>query len=456
MPSAKFKQSLTLPVTPEEAFAWHERPGALDRLIPPWEKVAIESRGQGIRNGSQVILKNSLGPFGLRWLAEHRNYRYGHHFSDVQLAGPFSKWEHWHRFQPHPDGCVLVDEIEYQIPGGAVSRRLLKPFVERKIARMFDFRHQTTLADIRTHAAHQEKGQLQIAISGSHGLVGSELLPLLTTGGHSAIRLVRNTGTSQDLLWDPHTTEFETAGLEGFDAVVHLAGENIAAGRWNRSRKDHILTSRVEGTRTISTILSQLKQPPKVLVTASAVGFYGSRGDTILDETSSPGDGFLANVAKQWEEATRPAREAGIRTVHLRFGMILSPKGGALVKILPPFQWAAGGIVGTGRQYWSWVALDDAAGMILHAIMNDSLHGPVNAVSPQPVTNLEFTQTLGHVLKRPTLLPMPSALARLAVGEMADELLLASARATPAKLLNAGYHFRHPQLQEALRGMLGR
>ena len=193
-----------------------------------------------------------------------------------------------------------------------------------------------------------------------------------------------------------------------------------------------------------------------MLVTASAVGFYGSRGDTILDETSSPGDGFLANVAKQWEEATRPAREAGIRTVHLRFGMILSPKGGALVKILPPFQWAAGGIVGTGRQYWSWVALADAAGMILHAIMNDSLHGPVNAVSPQPVTNLEFTQTLGHVLKRPTLLPLPSALARLVVGEMADELLLASARATPAKLVNAGYHFRHPQLQEALRGMLGR
>jgi uncharacterized protein (TIGR01777 family) len=282
------------------------------------------------------------------------------------------------------------------------------------------------------------------------------LVSFLTAGGHRVIRLVRKPPSGDDVQWDPTEGVRDLSRLEGVDAVIHLAGENIAAGRWTPQRKDEIRRSRVEGARRLSESLAKLSQRPKALVSASAIGFYGDRGDEILTEDSALGMDFLAQVCQEWEAATEPAARAGIRVVRLRFGMILSPMGGALRKMLLPFRLGAGGRMGSGAQYVSWIAIDDAIGAIHHAVGAESLHGPVNAVSSAPVTNAEFTRVLARVLSRPAIFPMPAFAARLAFGEMADALLLASARVMPTRLQASGYRFRFPELEGALRHLLVR
>jgi uncharacterized protein len=290
---------------------------------------------------------------------------------------------------------------------------------------------------------------LAIGITGSSGLVGSALVPLLTADGHRIVRLRRQTGT--ELFF----TDAENSS-DHLSAVVHLAGEPIASGRWNAAKKSRIRTSRVDGTRTLCQTLAQLDRPPRVIVCASAIGYYGNRGDQLLDECNGPGEGFLAEVVQAWEESTRPATERGIRVVCLRFGMILTPRGGALAKMLRPFRWGLGGRIGNGRQYWSWIALDDALGAIRHALASDVLAGPVNVVAPQPLTNAKFTTALGRELRRPTMAVVPAWLARVVFGQMADELLLASARVVPRRLLETGYVFRHSELADALHHLLAR
>jgi hypothetical protein len=243
--------------------------------------------------------------------------------------------------------------------------------------------------------------------------------------------------------------------LSGIDALIHLAGESIAAGRWTATRKQRILDSRVKATRFISETISQLNPTPQVLVSASAIGYYGDRGSDVLSENSPPGKGFLADVCRQWEAATEPATRKGIRVVHLRIGIVLSPKGGALAKMLLPFKMGLGGRIGSGKQFWSWVSLDDLCAAIVHCIQATGLHGPVNIVSPAPVTNAEFTKALGRALGRPTIFPMPAFAARAALGEMADPLLLASARVEPGKLTSSRFEFRHPELEATLKSLLG-
>lgn len=300
-------------------------------------------------------------------------------------------------------------------------------------------------------------GSMSVAVTGSRGLVGSALVPFLTTEGHRVLRLVREAAGGPDAVrWDPASGIQDPARLARVDAVVHLAGENIAARRWTEAQKDAIRRSRVEGTRRFCEALAELPQPPRVLVAASAIGVYGDRGEEMLTEESAPGAGFLAEVCREWEAAAEPAQRAGIRAVHLRFGMILSPQGGALGKMLTPFLLGAGGRMGSGRQYMSWVAIDDAIGAVLHALATGDLRGPVNVVAPTPVTNAEFARTLGRVLRRPAMMPLPAFAARLAFGEMADALLLASARVVPVKLQASGYAFRFPDLEAALRHLLGR
>lgn len=298
---------------------------------------------------------------------------------------------------------------------------------------------------------------MNILVTGSSGFIGSALVPFLVSNGHSVTRLVRAGPRSghAEVHWDPAAGTLDMAGLAGVDAVVHLAGESIAAGRWTAERKARIRDSRVKGTQVLCAALGRLELPPKVLVCASAIGYYGDRGEEILREESPPGSGFLAEVCRAWEAAASPALDKGIRVVHLRNGVVLSPAGGALGKMLVPFKMGVGGKLGSGEQYMSWIALDDLLGGIDHTLATDTLQGPVNAVAPHPVTNLEFTTTLGRVLSRPTLLPMPAFVARLAFGEMADELLLASTRVEPTRLLASGYRFRYPELAGALRQMLG-
>ena len=302
---------------------------------------------------------------------------------------------------------------------------------------------------------------MKILVSGSTGLVGSALLPVLRSAGHEVIRLVRSSSApsgpgDSTVQWSPETGELDGSRLEGIEAVVHLAGENIAARRWSAAQKARIRDSRVQGTALLSDRLANLAQPPATLVAASAIGYYGDRGDELLNEDSSSGNDFLSEVCRQWEAASQPAAEKGIRVVRLRLGIVLSPRGGALAKMLLPFKLGAGGKIGAGQQYMSWIALDDAVGALCHALTDSNLSGPVNAVAPNPATNLEFTKTLGRVLSRPTLFPMPALAARIAFGEMAEALLLAGTRVEPRRLAGSGYSFQYPRLEAALRHLLDR
>jgi len=296
---------------------------------------------------------------------------------------------------------------------------------------------------------------MNVLISGATGLIGSSLSEELERGGHSITRLTRSPKGENDIRWDPDAGTIE-GSLEGTDAVVHLAGESIAGGRWTSSKKERIMQSRKKGTRLLAEAVAGLPTPPRVMVSASAVGYYGDRGNELLREDSRPGSDFLAEVCKAWEAAADPAREAGIRVVHTRHGIVLSPKGGALGTTLPIFKLGGGGRIGSGRQWWSWVALDDVVGTIHYALENDSVEGPVNVGSPNPLTNAEYTKVLGKVLNRPTVFPVPAPAIRLALGGIADALLLASQRMEPAKLKETGYEFRYPELEGALRHLLGR
>ena len=289
---------------------------------------------------------------------------------------------------------------------------------------------------------------MKIAVTGATGFIGSALTNSLQGAGHEVVGLRRPTD------WDPEKRSVDTSVFQGVDAVVHLAGENIASGRWSAARKERIRGSRASPTRLIAEAIAGMADRPQVLVSASAIGYYGDRGAEVLREESGPGRGFLADVCKEWEAATDPATRKGIRVVHLRTGLVLGKNGGALAKMLLPFKLGIGGRIGSGDQYWSWISLEDVCAAIQHCIQAASLHGAVNLVSPVPVTNLEFTRALGRVLGRPTIFPLPAFAARLALGEMADALLLASARVEPAKLQASRFVFHYKDLEAALRQLL--
>jgi uncharacterized protein (TIGR01777 family) len=296
---------------------------------------------------------------------------------------------------------------------------------------------------------------MKVVITGASGLIGSALRPALTADRHEILRLVRGPAAGAESRWDPEHGVLDPGTLDGADAVVHLAGESIAGGRWTAARKARIRDSRVRGTALLARSIATRNRKPKVFISASAVGFYGDRRDELLDEGSAQGRGFLADVCREWEAATRPAVDAGVRVVNTRFGVVLSDHGGALPKMLPAFRVGAGGPIGTGHQHMSWIAIDDVVGAIQHLLRIDTVVGPVNLVAPHPATNSEFTRTLGGVLRRPTLLRVPASVLRVVLGEMADELLLASTRVRPARLLDSGYRFRHPDLEATLRHVLG-
>lgn len=293
-------------------------------------------------------------------------------------------------------------------------------------------------------------------MTGASGLVGSELVPVLETLGHRVIKLVRGAPSSTaTATWNPDAGQIDLSRAGKIDAVVHLAGESIAQ-RWSPEVKQRIRDSRVEGTRLLSSVLTKLSTPPRVLICASATGFYGNRGEEWLNEQSAPGSGFLAATCQEWEAASRPASERGIRVVRLRFGIVLTPKGGALAKMLPAFRFGVAGRLGDGRAYWSWITLDDLIAAIQHALATESLQGPANAVTPNPITNATLTRTLGSVLRRPAVLPVPRFAVELLFGEMGREAMLASFRVKPSRLLATGFKFRFPELEPALRHLLGK
>ena len=440
-----------------EAFRWHARPGALERLTPPWDPFRVVQRRGGIQKGATAKLKMKAGPIPYDWVAEHTDYQEGRLFRDRQVKGPFSFWEHTHIFEPDGDrACYMEDRIEYALPlyplGG-----LAEPMVKKKLGPIFEYRHRTFASDIAAHMARAGK-PLHVLISGASGLVGSTLVPFLTTGGHRVTQLVRRPPHPEkdEIRWDPFGSELDLTAMRGVDAVIHLSGENIGEGKWTHEKKKRIIDSRVKSTALIAKAISKLDPPPNLFLCASAIGYYGDCGTPAVDERNACGCDFISEVCDKWENAAVPAVEKGIRTVFLRIGIALSPLGGALSKLLPVFLAGLGGKIGTGTQYMSWIGIDDVIGAMYHLINSESVEGPVNATAPNPVTNLEFSKTLGRVLTRPSVFSVPEKAINLAFGEMGREVLLSGANVLPKRLLDSGYVFRNPDLVGTLKHLLGR
>ena len=457
-PAYQIERTTTLPVSPEEAFAWHERAGAFERLAPPWERLDVLERSQGIRDGARTVLRVHVGPVATKWVAVHRDYIAARQFVDEQVEGPFAHWVHRHLFEPiGPDATRYTDRIEFAPPfgtlGAAAGMWLARPRAERMLA----YRHETVRADLAAHHRFRDRAPIHVAITGASGLIGSALTPYLSTGGHRVTPVTRKPGVPNAIHWNPATGAIDAGAFEGLDAVVHLAGENVGV-RWTAERKRRMWDSRVGGTRLLAETLARLERPPRVLVSASAMGIYGDRGDEWLAEDAVP-DGppsdFFVELGREWEKATEPARDAGIRVVCVRSGLILTPAGGALAHMLPPFRLGVGGPIGNGRQWVSWISMDDEIGALHHALFTEDLSGPVNLVAPQPVTSREFAGTLGRVLHRPAVIPAPAPALKLLFGEMAETALLGSQRLSSARLAASGYTFRHEGLEQALRHVLG-
>jgi uncharacterized protein (TIGR01777 family) len=442
-----------LPASAATAFAWHARPGAFERLTPPWDDVRIVSRTGDLRGG-EVVLSIRQGPLRTTWVAQHSGFVEGREFVDAQVRGPFARWRHVDRFHARGETmCVLEDDIAYALPLAPLSGPA-EPMVRRMLGRMFAYRHAVTRADLARH--DMTRPRLRVAVTGASGLIGSALVPFLTTGGHEVVRLVRRPPRGADEHeWSPAHGLVSPESLGHVDAVIHLAGEGVASARWTPAVKARIRDSRVGPTARLAESLARLSRPPATFISASAIGLYGDRGDETLTEMSAAGTGFLSEVGVAWEEATRAAEDAGIRVVTPRIGVVIDRRGGALAKMLPAFRAGVGGRLGHGRQYFSWISLEDVLGALLFVLQHPAIRGPVNLTAPVPPTNAEFTATLGHVLRRPTLLSVPAVALRTIFGELARAELLSSKRVVPIALQQAGFHFLHPTLEAALRHTLG-
>ena len=392
------------------------------------------------------------------WTLEYCGYQAGRSVSLRQIAGPFAAWRHTHTVWP--DGgnrCIIADEIQYELPGGRLGHVLGDPLVQRQLERVFRYRHRTIAQHLALKQRYFGSQPLHLAVSGSSGLIGTALCSFLRAAGNrvSSITRARSPGSDSPPAWVIPRGDGDQSPEDTIDAVIHLAGENIASGRWSAQKKNAIRLSRIEGTRSLCRQLAGLTTPPRVLLCASALGYYGDRSGESLTEDSARGSGFLAEVCQAWEEACQPARDAGIRVVHLRFGMVLSPAGGALKKMLLPFSLGLGGPLASGQQYLSWISLDDVLGSVSHILTDNSISGPINMVSPQAVSNAEFSYALGAALRRPAKIRLTANMLRLLFGQLADEVLLASNRAVPDKLLRSGYIFLHQNINAALHDLLG-
>jgi len=431
----------------DEVFDWHTRPGAIKRLTPPWIPITVVAEADSLRDGQAVLRL----PGGLRWNAAQQPERYDppRAFADELVGRPLGsvlRWTHLHEFTSSDGGRTRVtDTVSSRVPG-------------RLLQEMFAYRARQLESDVASHqwARQHLTRPMTVAVTGSSGLIGSALSAFLSTGGHQVIRLVRGVPRDpSERRWNPDSPD--PAILEGVDAVVHLAGASIA-GRFSQSHKAQIRRSRIGPTTRLAELAAAAGQGLRCFVSASAIGYYGSdRGDEELTEASAQGDGFLAEVVADWERSSVPASNAGVRVVNIRTGVVQSSSGGALRLVRPLFAAGLGGRLGDGRQWTSWIALDDLLDVFLRALVDPDLAGPVNAVAPVPVRNDEYTAALARVLKRPAVLPVPALGPRLLLGaEGARELALASQRVTPHRLVEARHSFRFANLEPALRHTLGR
>jgi uncharacterized protein (TIGR01777 family) len=423
-----------------EVFAWHERPGALPRLLPPWQPIKVAQQAQSLAGGRAVLRL----PGRVRWVAQHSGDDPPHRFVDELVSLPLH-WRHTHSFEA-VDGAAtrVIDDVDTPVPGSFLRQT-------------FRYRHHQLAGDLAAHRSAAQRGGplLTIAVTGSSGLIGSALCAYLSTGGHRVIRLVRGAPVGPlERTWNPERTDPRV--LEGIDAVVHLAGASIA-GRFTDAHKRLVRDSRVGPTSELARVMAAMPGGPRTLVGASAIGFYGNeRGGELVTEESGRGAGFLADVVAAWEAAARPAVDAGVRVVHVRTGIVQSARGASLKLLRPLFSVGLGGPLSPGSQWVSWIGLDDLLDVFGRALADDEVVGPLNAVAPGAVTNAEYASTLARVMHRPARLTVPAFGPRMLLGaEGARDMVQASQRVVPARLAAAGHVFRHPSLETCLRHQLG-
>ncbi len=454
--TAIFRYKSRFEVPAKVLFDWHKTEGALGRMIPPWQHARVIAHG-GIRDGQKTVIKMGIPgtPFRRKWVAEHVDYKEGVSFADIQRKGPFAYWKHLHKVTEAGEGaCFLEDEIQFKLPFSEISHRLFLKGVMKTLERAFAYRHRILAHDLGVFKRYPIPPK-RILVSGSNGLIGEALVGFLSGAGHEVLRLVRYPSQkNNEVFVNPETHFINEFQVEGIDAVIHLAGENVGK-RWSAKRKERILKSRQGLTAMLAQTVVKLKKKPEVFISASAIGLYGEVHQRPATEQTRQGAGFLAEVVKEWEAAAEPIKKAGIRLVYTRFGVVLSMKGGALRKLLLPFKWGVGGPVGSGNQYMSWIAIDDALSAIYHVLYQNTVTGPVNVVSPNPVTNAEFSRILGKVLRRPAFFTVPEKIIRFLFGEMGEETILQSQNIEPKRLRYQSFEFAFPNLKQALEHLLG-
>jgi uncharacterized protein (TIGR01777 family) len=456
MKTQVFERSVESPVGVERLWDWHMRPGAFERLAPPWQRLLPISLPERPEAGAEAVFKMAAGPFRLGWQARLGPVEEPYRFVDTQVKGPFASWVHEHCMEAVGDqSSRLTDRVTYSLPLGLGSVPVFRKHGERELERLFAFRHQRMKSDLERFPDGVPGAGRIVLVTGSTGLIGSRLVPYLRTLGFRVRGLSRNpTGTDQ-FAWNPAKGEIDKRALDDVFAVIHLAGENIASGRWTPERRRRILDSRVDGTRTLVDALLDRETRPEVIISASGANFYAVSPDC-QDESAPAGEGFLAEVCRHWEAEAFRAHKGGIRTVCLRTGVVLDPLGGALGKMLPAFRLGLGGPIGNGRQGFPWIAMDDLLDVYVEAILNPSMDGPVNAVHSETIDQRTFSRVLGSVLRRPTVVPLPAFVVKVLFGQMGREALLGSLFLEPGRLKAANFRFRHASLKDALQHQLGK
>ena len=459
-----FVKRVEIPFPVHEVFNYHARNKAIDRLIPPWSLLKIIKRNNGLGIGETCILDLQCGHLKLRWIAKHFGYIQDQVFQDEMIKGPLKSWRHTHSFTPNElGGCMLEDKIEYSLPYGFNRFNILRIHLNKTLEEMFSYRHRILQNDLKLSDLSRENKGKRILITGSTGLIGSALIPLLETAGeHKISRLIRpsskysDSGNSSNLrVWDPETGIVARNNLEGFDTIIHLSGESIG-GRWSKLKKKRIHDSRVKTTELLCNVIKNLKKPPSTLFCASAIGYYGDRGEEVVTEESMPGHGFLANLCVDWEDRAKSVESVGIRVVNARFGLILTPKSGILKLLALASCLKAGVTFGNGNNIFNWVSIEDVIGGIMYAIDNTSIRGPINMVSPNPTKSSDFFKMVSKIQENQIFMRFGHKFMKLALGDFADTFNESNGVVKPQKLLSAGYPFMSPSLEDAVRLLLGR
>jgi hypothetical protein len=447
----------------KQIWDWYNSDGAFRRIMPEWEGIQPINAGRLV-DGDETIFKVKMGPLRQKWVARHHSVVPGESFADRMIKGPFGAWNHHHEFESRTGEVTsVIDNVEYKLPLHIFTGWSAGFTVLPRMKQMFEFRSVRVANDLKQIQATAKLPRQRILVSGSTGMIGLQLCAFLEAAGHDVHRLLRpstklpsDVDSSKVVKWNDLTGELLEGDMNGFDSIIHLAGAGIGDKRWSKKRLKLIRDSRIIPTGNLANIVAGLVNPPKKILCASAVGFYGNRGTEVLDEDSSAGNDILSDLCRDWENSSRAAKDAGINVINLRTGIVMSPLGGALAKLLLPAKMGAGGPVGGGKQMQSWISLDDEIYAIHHLMMKEDSEGAYNLTAPNPVSQKQFAKTLGKVLRRPAFAPLPGFVIKILFGQMGKKLVLEGQDVRPNRLLESGYEFTHSELESCLRSCLGK